>query len=303
VLLAILTANAQDISVAGGTFPAPLYQRWLASFQASHPGLSIHYDAVGSTEGVKRLRAHQIDFAASDIPVDDESLESIPTVIGAVVPIYHLPGVTHDLRLTPEALAGIFLGRIHRWNDPQIKDSNRKVTLPAADIGVVHRSDGSGTTFVWSSFLAGASVEWKSNVGSGGTVVWPVGRPAEANEGVAREVQNTAFSIGYVEFIYAVREHLSYAAVRNAAGRFVQPDTESIRIAAADPHRPEAYPIPAMTYFVIPRKMESAEKRTRIAEFLNWMLSSGQNDAAALGFIALPPEQLLKAKDAVAALR
>lgn len=290
LLLAALCPAGDRITGAGATFPAPLYAKWLDVFQSSHPGAAISYEAVGSGEGLKRLKAGAVDFAASDIPVSDADLVTIPTVVGAVVPVYNLPGVTGDLRFTRETLAGIFLGKITRWDDPAIKAANKKLALPGAGIVVVHRGDASGTTFIWSNFLFQST-----------EVQWPVGLAANGNEGVARKVHDTPNAIGYAEFIYALRDRVSYAAVSNVAGHFIQPGTESIRAAAADPAAANAYPVTAVTWFVLPRHIE-AGKRARLLEFMNWMLDRGQNQAAALGFIPLSNGQLAKAHESLTTL-
>jgi len=209
---------------AGATFPAPLYQRWFELFEDEHPDVHISYDAVGSAEGIQRLREGKADFGASEMPLSDEAMSQahqrflhVPSVLGAVVVIYNVKGVRRNLNFTPETLAGIFLGKIRKWNDPQIRESNHGTALPEADIVVFHRSDGSGTSFVWTDYLSKISPPWKASVGAGATVQWPVGTGAERNEGVASAVQQTPNSIGYVEFIYALQHELSFGAVRNSA--------------------------------------------------------------------------------------
>jgi phosphate transport system substrate-binding protein len=301
VCLASVCTAADTITGAGATFPAPLYVKWLEAFQSGHPGAAITYDAVGSGEGLQRLKAGIVDFAASDIPVSDPNLTFVPTVVGAVVPVYNLPGITADLNLSGDILADIFLGKIHSWNDPAIKAVNRKLALPEQGILVIHRGDSSGTTFIWTSYLSRSSSAWRLGVGARGIVPWPIGIPAIGNDGVANKVHDTPYSIGYAEFIYALRDRLSYAAVRNAAGRFIQPDTDSIRAAAADPSGGNAYPLPAVTWFVLPKQI-AAGKRARLIDFMKWMLDQGQNQAASLGFIPLSAGQLAKAHEALAAL-
>jgi phosphate transport system substrate-binding protein len=293
---------------AGATFPAPIYQKWIESFQASAPGLPISYDAVGSEEGLQRLRQGDVDFAASDIlpsqEVQDQlGVQTLPAVVGAVVPAYNIQGLTRDLRFTSDVLAAIFLGRITKWNDPRIKEINRTANLPAAEIIVVHRSDGSGTTYVWSEYLAKTSPAWREAMGVGSTLAWPAGQSAPGNEGMAGVLTHTPYSIGYLEFIYALRNELSYGAVKNAAGKFVRPEIDSIAAAArtAQPaDRPRAtisdapgrdvYPIAAFTWLLVPSKMAAGPKRERLAAFLDWALSSGQREAGALGYVALPEE-------------
>jgi phosphate transport system substrate-binding protein len=301
LVFVVLCSAADSITGAGATFPAPLYRKWFEAFQTSHPGAVIRYDAVGSGEGLKRLSAGAVDFAGSDIPVTDPNLITIPAAVGAVVPIYNLPRITGDLRLTAEILAGMYLGNIRRWNDPAIKAVNRKLSLPDADIVAVHRGDGSGTTFILTSFLARSDASWKTSVGEGGEVKWPVGVTAAGNDGVAQKVRETPYAIGYAEFIYALQNRLSYAAVRNDAGRFIQPETESIRAATGDASSQNAYPITAVTWFVAPRNLQG-EKRPRLVDFMNWMLDRGQNQAESLGFIPLSAAQLAKAHESLALL-
>ncbi len=329
LFLATVCRAADTLEGAGATFPAPLYQKWIASFLERSPGLgigsSIHYRAVGSGEGIEMLKRGEADFAGTDAPLSDDELSAlprkvahIPTVVGGVVPVYHLEGLARDLRFTPEALAGIYLGKIKRWDDPQIKASNRGVALPGRAIVVVHRSDRSGTTFVWTDYLAKTSPEWRSAVGSGSSVVWPAGRGAEGNEGVANAVRSTPDSIGYVEFIYALEAHLSYGSVRNAFGRFVQADLNSLpaaalsanfkspgdmRVSITNAAPPRAYPIAAFTYFLVPRQSATPEKAKAMGLFVRWALTSGQKQSAALGYAALPDEIAKRALEAAAGIQ
>jgi phosphate transport system substrate-binding protein len=312
LLFALLSAAAvsADIAGAGSTFAAPLYQRWIETFQGGRPGAVIHYSAVGSTEGLRQLKAGTVDFAASDIPLTDKdradlglAVVEVPTAVGAVVPVYNLPGMPRDLRFTPEVLAGIYLGKVRQWNDPEIRAANRGKDLPAEGIRVVHRSDGSGTTYIWTSLLARASAEWKSRVGAAAQTDWPVGTGANGNGAVAELVARTPYSLGYTEFIYAVEERLSYGAVRNQAGKFVQPDSESIRKGAAHPDDAGAYPVVAATYLVMPAVMRDPAKKALLSEFVTWALDEGQNQAAALGFIALPEEMRVRARGMLAELK
>jgi phosphate transport system substrate-binding protein len=289
------------LTAAGATFPYPLYQKWFDSF-----GADIRYSAVGSSAGIEALRKGAVDFAASDMPLSDELLATmpfkvrhVPTAIGGVVPIYSVAGLAQDLRFTPEALAGIFLGRIHRWDDPVLKAANPRVALPAREITVVHRADGSGTTFVWTNYLSAVSDAWKSGPGHGLTVEWPAGISAQGNEGVAELVRKTPDSMGYVEYIYALQNQLNYGSVRNRAGRFVQASLETLTAAAAsmpgDVRAPivnapgaNAYPIASFTYLLIPERPADTPQRETLDEFLRWMLTSGQKECAALGYASLP---------------
>ena len=308
LLLALQSIFAQDAVVgAGATFPAPLYRKWIAAFESKNPGAAITYEATGSSVGVTRFLQSQLDFAASDILPDQATLgnaQALPSVVGAVVPVYNLPGLKQDVRFSSEVLAGIFLGTISRWNDPKLKALNRGIKLPAASIKVVHRSDGSGTTFVISDFLSKTDADWKSRMGAASTLRWPVGDAANGNDGVARQVTGTVFSIGYVEFIYAVQEHLSFGSVRNSEGKFVRADIDSITAAATAtpaagrflisftnaPGR-DAYPISSFTWLLVsPTTPPAGPKRDRLMSFLEWALTAGQRQAAALGYVPLPED-------------
>jgi phosphate transport system substrate-binding protein len=305
----------------GATFPYPLYQKWIATFSEKFRSTAITYKPLGSGAGVEALRKGEVDFAASDAPLSDQQLAAfprrvrhIPMAVGGVVPIYHLDGPARDLRFTPEILAGIYLGKIKRWNDPLLKSANRGAGLPAREIVVVHRGDGSGTTYVWSDYLAKVSAEWQSSIGVSTEVRWPVGVAATGNEGVAEAVAKTPDSIGYVEFIYALQSHLSYGAVRNAAGRFVQADLTSLPAAAATfkAARPGdcrgsitnapgalAYPVAAFTYFVVPEEFADPTKAKNMVAFLRWTLTSGQKQSASLGYAALPDAVAQQAVDSL----
>jgi phosphate transport system substrate-binding protein len=308
---------------AGATFPAPLYQKWFELFEKDYPGVRLSYDPVGSAEGIKLLRQKQIDFGASDMPLFHETVaethqrfRQIPMVLGAVVPIYNLEHIHKNLNFTPEILAGIYLGKIKKWNDPMIRKANPGAPLPDAAIVVVHRSDGSGTTFVWTEYLSKVSPEWKAKVGSDTTVSWPVGVAAEHNEGVADAVQRTPNSIGYVEFIFAIQHELSFGAVQNPAGQFIRADISSVTEAArtsndSDPNArvsitaapgKTAYPIATYTWLLIPDQITGKDKKVALEELFRWMLTSGQRSCSALGYVPLPPvvaERALKSVDEI----
>lgn len=295
---------------AGATFPSPLYKKWFESFEATHPGTRISYDAVGSSEGIRRLQQGELDFAASDVPLSDQQLSQFParirqwpTALGAVVPIYNLKTVHQTLNFTSETLADIYLGKIRKWNDRNILKSNPGVALPDAEIVVVHRSDGSGTTFVWSDFLSKISTEWKNTVGSGVSVRWPTGRGAEHNEGVASAVLQTPNSIGYVELIYAIQNQLSFGAVENTSGQFIKADISAVtsaalssppdgdfRVSLTNAPGKSAYPIASYTWFLVPDHASDAAKNESLAELLRWMLTSGQRSCSALGYVPLPAD-------------
>jgi phosphate ABC transporter phosphate-binding protein len=295
-----------SLTAAGATFPAPLYEKWFEDFEQIHPGVRLHYDPVGSELGNNELFQGKLDFAGSDLvpePAMTAHMRRVATVLGAVVPIYNIKGVTRDLRFTPETLADIYLGRVLRWNDPEILRSNKGVNLPDAPIVVLHRSDGSGTSWVWSDFLSKVSPAWSSSVGRGTTLRWPVGTGEEHNEGVAESVQKTPNSIGYVELTYAIQHELSYAAVRNRAGEYIHADLDSVAEAArtsgaSDTPAPSitdssgryAYPISSFTWLILPAQTADAAKRAGLAELLRWILTSGQKECSALGYAPLPRE-------------
>ena len=304
----------------GATFPAPLYQRWFELFQEHYPNSHISYDAVGSGEGIERLRSRELDFGASEMPLSDEVMAEahqrfihVPTVLGAVVIIYNVTDLHQTLKFTPDILSGIFLGKIHKWNDPLIRKANRGVALPEVDIVVVHRSDGSGTSFVWTDYLSKVSPQWKSSVGASTSVQWPVGIGAERNEGVASTVQRTANSIGYVEFIYALQHELSFGAVRNAAGQFIQASIASVTAAAAssdssgqdfrvsitDAPGKAAYPIATYTWQLLPEQIDDKNKKALLGELLRWELTSGQKKCSALGYAPLPAQIAQHALDSL----
>ncbi len=312
-----------SLSAAGATFPYPVYQKWFTNFQVDQPGTLISYDAMGSEAGIRKLLAGGADFGASDspevihqlAPAAESNYLLFPSVAGAVVPIVNLPGVSEDIAFTPEALAGIYLGKITKWNDPILVRTNRGVHLPDLDIVVVHRSDGSGTSWAWTSYLSKTSPEWKSAGGASMDPKWPTGRGATGNEGVGKLVRELGGSIGYVEFIYALQNHLTYGKVRNQNGEFVGASLESIA-AAVDHYSKElrenvqaslvdapgegAYPIASFTWIAVPVHIADDNKRHAIAAFLHWMLGPGQRQAAALGYLALPREIVAKEEEAIA---
>jgi phosphate transport system substrate-binding protein len=302
---------AETINAAGATFPAPIYQKWFQEYHAAHPDVQINYQAIGSGGGIRQLTEGTVDFGASDMPMTPEQMAKItkfkvlhfPTVLGGVVPTYNIQGVSAELKFTPQTLAGIFLGRITKWNDASIKKDNPGVNLPSADITVVHRSDGSGTTFVWTDYLSKISPDWKGKVGSGTAVNWPVGLGGKGNEGVAGQVKQTPNSIGYVELIYAVQNNMAYGLVKNQAGAFVKASFDSVSAAAAgaaksmpadfrvsitDAPGKASYPISTFTWLLIPDKIGDATKREAIKGFLKWMVTTGQKDAAGMSYASLP---------------
>jgi phosphate transport system substrate-binding protein len=307
------SARATDpvlINAAGATFPYPIYSKWFDDFHKANPGVQINYASVGSGAGIGQLQAGTVDFGASDMPMTDAQLASakvkvlhFPTVLGAAVITYNVPGVSTDLKFTQVALAGIYLGTITKWNDPEISKANSGAHLPNADIVVVHRSDGSGSSFIWTDFLSKISGEWASKVGAKSSVNWPVGLGGKGNEGVSGLVKQTPNSVGYVELIYAVQNKMSYGLVQNADGKFVKADLASLSAAAAgaaktmpDDFRVSitnapgatAYPISSFTWLLIPVQIQDAAKRDAIKQFLNWMVTSGQTSVEALSYAQLP---------------
>lgn len=285
---------------AGASFPAPLYGSWIASFHQAHPEIDIAYNAVGSEAGMRMLADGKVDFAASELLPSTDSFDRVASVMGGVVPIYNLKTSTPYLKFTPQVLAGIYLGRITRWNDPQIRAANHGVHLPDTVIVVIHRSDGSGTTYNWSAFLSKTSEVWRSTVSSGATLQWPAGEGEALNEGVASRVASTPNSIGYVELVYAIQHQLSFGTVRNRAGAFVHADLNSLREAAKsadtdslsilDAPGAGAYPIAAFTWMLLPRNSADTEKRKAMLTFLEWVLTSGQRSCSALAYAPLPSE-------------
>lgn len=308
--------SAQSINAAGATFPYPIYSKWFEEFRQAHPSIEINYQSIGSGGGIQQLTAGTVDFGASDMPMKDAQIAALkikplhfPTVLGGLVPTYNIPGVSQDLKFTPETLSAIYLGKITKWNDPQLVKDNAGAKLPASDIVVVHRSDGSGTTFVFTDYLSKVSPQWKSQVGANTSVKWPVGTGQKGNEGVAGMVKQTPGAIGYVELIYAVQTHLNYGLMRNSAGVFLKADFNSVTAAAAGAAKDmpsdfrvsitnapgkTAYPISSFTWMLVPTHIADAAKAKAIREFLTWMLADGQKFAAGLSYAPLPKEVVAK---------
>lgn len=327
-LLAVLAAApawAQNINAAGATFPYPIYSKWFDEYHKLHPNVQINYQSIGSGGGIRQLLDKTVDFGASDGPMTDDQLKQasvkilhFPTVLGADVPSYNIPGVTAELKFTPEALAGIFLGKVTKWNDPAIAGANPGVKLPAEDIVVVHRSDGSGTTYIWTDYLSKVSDEWRSKIGKNTSVNWPVGLGGKGNEGVAGLVKQTPDSIGYVELIYAVQNNIPYGSVKNVAGEFIKPSLAGVSAAAAgaatslpDDFRVSitnapgktAYPISSFTWLLIPAQIQDSAKKVAIKDFLTWMLTSGQQFCEPLAYAKLPKEVVAKEQKAIAMIQ
>jgi phosphate transport system substrate-binding protein len=321
-----LAHAALSITGAGATFPYPIYSKWFDEYKKKNPTVEINYQSIGSGGGIRQVTEGTVDFGASDGPMSDEQLKAFqdkhgfgvlhfPTVLGADVPTYNIPGVTAALNFTPEALAGIFLGKITKWNDPAITSVNKGVNLPGNDIVVVHRSEGSGTTYIWTDYLSKVSEEWKNKVGKGASVNWPVGLGGKGNEGVTGQIKNAPNSIGYVELIYAVSNNIPYGNVKNSSEAFVKADLASVSAAAAavaktmpddfrvsitNPPGKTAYPIASFTWLLIPEKFSDSAKRDAIKGFVKWMLSDGQNYAEQLSYAKLPKEVVAKEEKALA---
>jgi phosphate transport system substrate-binding protein len=318
--MVVWAQGALLINGAGATFPYPIYSKWFDEYHKLHSDVQINYQSVGSGAGIKQVTEGTVDFGASDGPMNDDQLKAFqdkhgfailhfPTVLGAAVPTYNIPDVTAALNFTPESLAGIFLGTVTKWNDPLIAGANKGVKLPANDIVVVHRSDGSGTTYIWTDYLSKISDGWKNKVGKGTSVNWPVGLGGKGNEGVTGLIKQTPNSIGYVELIYAAQNNIPYGSVKNAAGSFVKADLAGVSAAAAasaktmpDDFRVSitnapgkgAYPIASFTWLLVPAKFSDAGKRDAAKGFLKWMLVDGQSYAEQLSYAKLPKEVIAK---------
>jgi phosphate transport system substrate-binding protein len=328
-MLAVAASGETLINGTGATFPYPMYSKWFNEYKKLHPDVQINYQSRGSGAGIQQVTAGTVDFGASDGPMNDMQLKEFmekrgseilhfPTVLGADVPSYNIPGVTQSLNFTPEALAGIYLGKITKWSDPELAKANPGVKLPNSDIVVVHRSDSSGTSYIWTDYLSKVSREWEMKVGRATAVNWPVGLGGQGNEGVMGQVKQTPNSIGYVELVYALQNKEPYGKVKNAAGEFVQADLASVTAAAAgaaknmpDDFRVSitnapgktAYPIASFTWLLIPAKISDPAKKKALTDFLAWMLKDGQTMTEALSFAPLPKEVVAKETKAIAKIK
>jgi len=321
--IAIPAGNAQKLNAAGASFPSPIYQKWFGEWHKTHPGVEINYAPAGSGAGVKQLTEGTVDFAASDPPLKDEQLAALkvktlhfPTVLGAVVLTYNIPGVNVSLKFTPEVVAGIFLGKITKWNDKAIVADNPGVKLPNEEIVPVHRSDASGTTNVFTDYLCKVSPEFKSKVGADTRVKWPVeGLNGNQNPGVTGLVKQTPFSIGYVELTFAVQNKLPYADIKNSSGNWIKASNASVTAAAASEAKKipadfrtfitnasgkDAYPIATFTYMLIPTKFSDPAKAKVMKDFLKWMLTDGQKEVEALDYAPLPKEVVAREEKQIA---
>jgi phosphate transport system substrate-binding protein len=320
VLLAMPVLGQTTLNGAGATFPAPMYSKWFSEYHKAHSDVQVNYQPIGSGGGIRQVTSGTVDFGASDMPMTDKQLQdskvkilNVPTVLGAVVPAYNIPGVSGEVKFTPEALAGIFLGKISKWNDKALVSANPGVNFPDKDIIVVHRSDGSGTSFIFTDYLSKVSPDWKNQVGADTSVKWPIGMGGKGNEGVSGLIRQLSGSIGYVELIYAVQNNIPYGSVRNSTGAFVKASLDGVTAAAASaPKMPadfrvsitnapgkDAYPISSFTWLLIPAQSKDAAKGKILADFLNWMVTDGQKMTSALSYASLPDNVVATVKEAI----
>jgi phosphate transport system substrate-binding protein len=325
VLLLAMSVSAQSkLNGAGATFPYPIYSKWFNEYHNQHPDIEINYQSIGSGGGIRQVTAGTVDFGASDGPMSDEQLSAskvkilhLPTVLGAVVPAYNIPGFKGELKFTPDVIAGIYLGKITSWNDAAIAKANPGVSLPGQSIIVVHRSDGSGTTYIFTDYLSKVSPDWKGQVGKGTSVSWPVGLGAKGNEGVAGMIRQMEGAFGYVELIYALQNNITYGSVKNAAGNFVKASLDSTTAAAAsmktmpadfrvsitDAPGKDAYPICSFTWLLVPADWKDKNKQKVFVDFLNWMLDQGQTMTSQLNYAPLPDAVKQKEREAIKTIR
>ena len=301
-------AQAQKLTGAGATFPYPIYYKWFSEYSAAHPGVEINYQSIGSGGGIKQVTAGLVDFGASDVTMNDDQLAQskiklvhIPTVLGAVVPIFNVTGVS-DIKFSPDVLADIFLGKISNWNDPRIAKDNPGVKLPSQNINVIHRAEGSGTTFIFTDYLSKVSKDWLNGPGRGAALNWPKGSGGKGNDGVAGLVRQLPGSIGYVELIYAMQNHISFGEIKNAAGNWVKASIAGVteaassvkqmpadyRVSITNAPGAQAYPISSFTWMLVPIHAQDASKGKVLKDFLNWMLNDGENQVSSLYYAPLP---------------
>jgi phosphate transport system substrate-binding protein len=319
-MLALPVFGQTKLNGAGATFPNPIYQKWFSQYHSQHPEIEINYQSIGSGGGIRQVTAGTVDFGASDGPMTDQQLADakfkilhLPTVLGAVVPAYNIPGFKGELKFTPEVIAGIYLGKITSWNDPAIAKANGGASLPNQPIVVVHRSDGSGTTYIFTDYLSKISSEWSNSVGKSTSVKWPVGIGAKGNEGVAGMIRQMDGAFGYVELIYALQNNITFGSVKNSAGTFVKASLESTTAAAASVKSMPAdfrvsitnapgkdtYPIASFTWLLVPADWKDKGKQKTFVDFLNWMLDQGQTMTADLNYAPLPDAVKQKEREAI----
>lgn len=310
--IAAIGASAQNINGAGATFPYPIYSKWFNEYNQLHPNVKINYQSIGSGGGIRQVSDGVVDFGATDGPMSDQQIgaakvktQHIPTVLGAVVPVYNIPGVTKDLNFSGDVIADIYLGKITKWNDGRIAKDNPGVSLPDKPILPVYRSDGSGTTYIFTDFLSKVSQDWSGKVGKNTSVKWPTGIGQKGNEGVAGMVRQSPYSFGYVELIYALQNKMSFGAVKNASGKFVKASTDGVTAAAAAAAKTmpadyrvsitnapgaSSYPISSFTWLLIPEHSNDATKAKALKDFLGWMLDHGESEASGLSYASLPKQ-------------
>ena len=318
-------ASAQNITAAGATFPYPIYNKWFTEYNQLHPNVKINYQSIGSGGGIKQTTEGTVDFGASDMPMKDQQLAEakvkvmhLPTVLGAVVPAYNIPGVSKELNFSGDVIADIYLGKITKWNDPRLVKDNPGANLPAHDILPVYRSDGSGTTFIFTDFLSKVNPEWKSKIGSDTSVKWPAGIGAKGNEGVAGMVRQSPYSFGYVELIYALQNKMAYGTVKNAAGKFLLGSPAGVTAAAAAAAKTmpadyrvsitnapgaASYPISSFTYLLIPLKFADPAKGVAVKDFLTWMLDHGESEATEMDYAPLPAQVQTMVKHTITTIK
>lgn len=310
--LATIGASAQNINGAGATFPYPIYSKWFNEYSQQHPNVKINYQSIGSGGGIRQVSEGTVDFGATDGPMSDEQIagakiktQHIPTVLGAVVPVYNLPGLNKDLNFSGDVIADIYLGKIKMWNDGRIAKDNPGVNLPNQAILPVYRSEGSGTTYIFTDYLSKVSPDWASKVGKNTSVKWPAGIGQKGNEGVAGMVRQSPYAFGYVELIYAEQNKMSFGAVKNASGKFLRASTDGVTAAAAAAAKTmpadyrvsitnapgaTSYPISSFTWLLIPTHLSDAAKMSALKDFITWMLDHGESEASALSYAPLPKQ-------------
>ena len=318
--VALPAVGQTTLNGAGATFPYPMYSKWFSEYHKIHPDIEINYQSIGSGGGIRQVLAQTVDFGASDGPMSDEQLSQakvkilhIPTVLGAVVPAYNVPGVSGDLRFSPQVIADICLGKITSWNDAAIVKDNPDAKLPNQNIVVVHRSDGSGTNYIFTDYLSKVSSDWAGGPGKGTSVKWPVGLGAKGNEGVAGMIRQMDGAFGYVELIYAVQNHIPYGIIKNAAGSWVKASLDGATAAAASVKNmpadfrvsitnapgKDAYPISSFTWLLVPVQSKDASRGKIMTDFLTWMLDTGEGMTKELAYAPLPNEVSMKVRDAI----
>jgi len=318
----VLPAVAQHLTGAGGTFPNPIYQRWFTEYSKVHPGVQINYQSVGSGAGIRQISQGIVDFGASDGPMTDKQLADskqkllhIPTVLGAVVPAYNLPGISAELKFSGDVIADIYLGKITKWNDPRIAKDNPGVNLPNHPILPVYRSDGSGTNYIFTDYLSKVSPDFKQKIGSATSVQWPGGVGQKGNEGVAGMIRNSPFSFGYVELIYAESNKMLFGVVKNSSGNWIKASTDSVSAAAAGAAKAmpadyrvsitnaagaNSYPISSFTWLLIPDPSKDSAKGKVLHDFLQWMVDHGEDEAASMTYAPLPPAVIKMVRKTIA---